>query len=122
MAQGSTVRIHGYREFVKAASKADKDTKKFVRDALKETGEGVRSDAARNLADLSPRSAEGYRVFVRARGVGVEQKLRKVTGKRSDWGVTQMKRALVPALDENEADVIDRMEKAIDKVADRFAS
>ena len=38
--------VTGYRELLQACNRADKDTKKYVTDALAGTGEAVRSDAA----------------------------------------------------------------------------
>ncbi len=69
---------------------------------------------------MSQKSAAGYRVRVRQRGVAVEQSLRKTTGTRSDFGELQMRQALLPALEANEDRVESAMEAAIDTVADHF--
>jgi hypothetical protein len=74
--------VKGYREFLRACAKAEKDTRKEVRAAFREVGDIVRVDAARRLDGLSPKAAAGLRTRVRQRGVSVEQSLRRTTGKR----------------------------------------
>jgi len=118
--RGETLRIKGYREFLRAAAKAEKDTRKEVRAAFREVGEIVRADAAQRFEDKSPKTAGGFRTRVRQRGVSVEQKFRKTTGKRPDWGAIQVNDALVPALTDKEHEVEAAMEDAIDRVADHF--
>jgi hypothetical protein len=120
MPQGTTVRIHGYREFLRACDRAGKETKKYVRGTFREVGEIVRLDASSLLADESARSAAGYRTYVRARGVNVEQSLRKTTGLHPEWGDYQMRHALVPSMAVNEERVVDEFEQAIDRVCDHF--
>lgn len=117
----ATAQVKGYREFLRACARAEKDTKKYVRAAFREVGDIVKVDAASRLGDLSEKSARGLRTRVRQRGIAVEQSLRKTTGKRPDWGKTQMRGVLIPALDEHEQDVDRAMGEALDKIADRFA-
>ncbi len=120
MARSSTVRVKGYRDFQRAIARADKDTKREVRNAFREVGDIVRVDAENRLDDTSPKSAAGLRTRVRQRGVAVEQSLRRTTGKRPDWGKHQMREALVPALEDNTQQVMREFEEALDRVADRF--
>lgn len=120
--RGETLIVSGYKPFLKACAHAEKDTRKFVREAFREVGEVVRVDAARRFAAVSSVSAAGYRVRVRQRGIAVEQSLRKTTGRRPDYGARQMTHALLPALEQNEGRVESEFEHAIDKVADRFSS
>lgn len=89
---------------------------------MRDVGEKVRADSQQKTEDKlsSPKSARGYRVVVRQRGVAVEQSLRKTTGLRGDWGVQQMRHSLIPALQDNEDDTIERMEKAMQEVVDFF--
>jgi hypothetical protein len=54
-----------------------------------------------------------------AKGVVVRQTARKVTGKRGDFGSLQMRLALIPAADENEAEVERRLEAFLDTVIRR---
>lgn len=112
--------VKGYREFMRACAKAPKDTRTEVRAAFRVVGDIVRTDAASRLASLSAKSAAGLRTRVRQTGVSVEQSARKTTGKRPDWGATQMKEALLPAVVSKEHEVVDAMEDAIDTVADHF--
>jgi hypothetical protein len=115
-----TVRVRGLREFIRASDHAGPDAKKEVRAAFREAGEIVRQEAAQRFASIDARSAAGYRVSVRQRGVSVVQSLRKTTGTRPDYGALQMRRALVPALTAKEQQVERAVEKALDRVADHF--
>lgn len=117
-----TIRVHGYREFLQAVAAMPPEIRKDVRGALREAGEQVRKDSAsKTKTELnSTRSAVGYRTFVRARGVSVEQTLRKTTGLRPDWGKSQMRKSLVPALEENEPETLRLMERAAQDIADYF--
>lgn len=112
--------VKGYREFLRACARAEKDTRKEVRAAFREVGDIVRVDAAHRLDELSPKAASGLRTRVRQRGVAVEQSLRRTTGKRPDWGAIQMKDALLPAVESKEGEVVEAMDDAIDRIADRF--
>ena len=113
-----TVRVEGLRDFLRDTAKAEKETKKKVRDRLKEAGDVVREEASRLFAPVSAKTADGYRVRARVSGVHVEQSLRKTTGLRPDYGALQMRRALVPVLIAKEDDVQREMEKAADDLAD----
>ena len=117
---GSAIRVKGYKQCARAARKAGKATNKEVRAAFKEVGEPVRADATSKFNLIDARSAAGYRVAVRQRGIAVEQRLKKTTGKRGDYGSMQMRRALIPALHQNEGKIDKAMDHAIDKVADIF--
>jgi hypothetical protein len=112
--------VHGYREFLHACDHAGKDSKKQVRDTFRKVGETVRADAERIFAAVDAKSAAGYRVRVRQRGIAVEQSLRKTTGKRPDYGAKQMRDALIPAVDRNEGRIQHDFEAAMDRVADHF--
>lgn len=115
-----TLRVRGYREFLRAADRAGRETKKVVRDRLRVVGQSVRDEAQQLFGKYDQRSAAGYRVRVRQRGVFVEQSLRKTTGLRPDYGALQMRRALLPALEDREAEVERDMQKALDDVANHF--
>ena len=117
-----TLEVRGYREFLRATNRAEKQSKKFVKDSFREVGEVVRIPAADDLRDLQPtgKSAAGLRTVVRARGVDVEQSLRKVTGKRPDWGKTQMRKILIPNLESHERDIERKMEEKLEEIADHF--
>lgn len=115
-----TLVVSGYTDLLRAFAQADKNTKKFLRQTFAEVGKVVRTDASWRFDKFSSRSAAGYRVYVRQRGVGVEQSLRKTTGKRPDYGALQMRDALIPALEGKKNTIEHKFEEAIDKVADHF--
>lgn len=94
------------------------EIRKDVREALRTSGERVQRDSALKTTSRlqSPKSAAGYRTYVRERGVSVEQSLRKTTGLRPDWGRSQMRDSLVPALLENEQFTEDDFRRAVDEV------
>jgi hypothetical protein len=117
---GETLRVRGYREFLRAANKAGAESKREVRAAFRKVGEVVRAEAVVRFSSIDARSAAGYRVAVRQRGVAVEQRRRKTTGLRPDYGALQIRRALLPALQRNAAETERQMERAIDRVADHF--
>ena len=71
---------------------------------------------AAERASIGLNLAAGYKVRVRQSGVAVQQSLRKTTGKRPDYGALQMRRALLPALDANEAETMQKVEAALDDV------
>jgi hypothetical protein len=115
-----TVRVRGLREFQRAAARAGKESRTEVRAALREAAEPVRSEAVALFTPVDARSAAGYRVAVRQRGVAVEQRLRKTTGRRPQYGALQMTRALLPALKRHEHTIERRVERALDRIADHF--
>lgn len=118
MAAGYTVKVDGLKEFNRDVRKAEKDTRKVVRDRLREVGGVVRVDAANRLQEYDDRSARGLKVRVRAAGIFVEQSLRRTTGLRPDYGALQMTRALIPAVEATEPQMVREMEKAADELAD----
>lgn len=122
MPQRDTLIVRGYREFLRATDRAEKESKRFVRDNFRQVGEVVRGPAAEDLLGLQPKgtTAAGLRTIVRRTGVTVEQTLRKTTGKRPDWGVTQMRKVLLPELEQHERDIEQQLEKALDRVAEHF--
>jgi hypothetical protein len=114
-----TVRVTGLKETRRALNRVDKDSAKELRKALKDAAEPVRAAAASLFAPVSPRSAAGYRVAVRARGVAVEQRLGRTTGQHPEFGARQMREALLPALLSKEGDVVDGVERALDMLVAR---
>jgi hypothetical protein len=114
-----TIRVKGLREFVRACDHAGRDTKREVRSAFRDVGETVRAEWSRRFATVDARSAAGYRVSVRQRGVSVVQSLRKTTGLHPEYGSLQ-ERYGIGALRHEQHVVEDRLEHAIDRVADNF--
>lgn len=114
------VTVTGYKDLLKGLKTADKETRAAVRATLKTVGEATRASAIHKLSPIDKRSAAGYKTRVRQRGVGVEQSLKRTTGKHPEWGAYQMRHALIPALEDNEAETMRRMEAALDDVAAQF--
>lgn len=114
----ATVNVRGLKELQRDLRKANGEVAKQVRDELRAAAEPVRAQAQTLFSGVDERSASGYRVAVRARGVAVEQKLRRSTGLRPDFGQLQMRRALIPALEAKTADVekglLDMLDRLID--------
>jgi len=118
-AQGS-LRLNGYKEFLRAAAAAGKESKAEVRNALKAAADPVRADATRRFSPINEGSAAGYRVSVRQRGVAVDSSRRKTTGTRPDYGALQMRKALIPAATANRDLLRRQIELALDRIAIHF--
>jgi hypothetical protein len=117
---GEVLKVTGYRELLRACQRAERSSRAEVRRSLKTVGEIVRADAAEDFSQFSAKSAAGFKVRVRQRGVAVEQSLRKTTGKHPEWGALQMTKALLPARARDEAKVEAEFNRALDRVADVF--
>lgn len=116
MAAG-TVRVRGLRELQRDFKRMSKDLSKEVRDGLRKAAEPVREEATQLFERYDAASASGYRVRVRARGVSVEQSRRRTTGQHPEFGALQMRRALLPALERKQDDVV----KGVDEVLGQLA-
>lgn len=115
------VRVKGVRELIRAADAAGGATKKDVRDTIRRVGEGVRSGAQSRFAQYDAKSAARFGVTVRRTGVvAVEQRLRRTTGQRPNFGRLQMTRALEPSLEANEDNLVREMDDALDDVVRIF--
>lgn len=119
-AAGATLQVKDFSLFMATLAHTDRATKRAGREEIRKAGEHVRRDATLRFAGTDPRSAGGYRVKVRQRGVAVEQTLRRTTGARPDFGALQMRRALLPALYGNEAATARELDRAFDRIAARF--
>ena len=105
---------------MRAFQRADREQRLELRHALRDVGAIVQRDAVSRFSPVDARSAAGFKVRVRQKGVAVEQSLRKTTGRRPDYGSLQMRRALLPALASKQGEVEQELEHALDKVADHF--
>lgn len=110
--------MKGLREFQAALRKADRETKRHVRAVWRKTAEPIRNLARAKFSGVDARVASKFRVAVRAAGVSVEQPARKTTGMRPNFGELQMRRALIPALEEKRDDYLDAMDNAAEEIAD----
>lgn len=113
------VHVKGLRETQRAFRQMADDSRKELREGLKKAVDPVRTDAASLFAPINARTAAGFRVAVRARGVSVEQRLKRTTGQHPEYGARQMTEALLPALDRREDRIIDDIEDVLDGLARR---
>lgn len=120
MASAETLRVKGYREFVRATNRAERESRQVVKTAFRAVGEPVRAEAARLLSAFNERSAAGLRVSVTQRGVSVLQSIRKTTGLHPEWGSFQMRFALLPALRREQRRSEVAAENAVDVISDHF--
>src|SRR5436305_13177204 len=117
---GETLAVKGYRDLLRALRTADKESRLALRAELRHVGEATQAGAARRVGAKDPKSAAGYKVRVRQRGVAVEQSLRKTTGVHPEWGAWQMRHALLPSLAADAGEADRRLAAALDLVAARF--
>lgn len=116
MAPQTTLIVSGVPELLRAIAQMPPATKRECRKALRVIGEKVRAEGQSRFTEYNPVSAAGYRVYVRARGISVEQKYNKVDGSRPDYGPLQMDRALIPALEMYGEDTEGALEDALARV------
>lgn len=114
----ATVRVRGLKEFQRALAKTSPgDLRKGLNREIRQAGQVVADDARARFSGISPRSAAGFRP--RTKGYGravVEQRLRRTTGKRGDYGALQMRRALLPALGAKRNEVLRNLEEMLDRL------
>lgn len=120
MATG-TVRVDGLDDLVRAFGKISKDLRREVQRELSDAAKIVATEARAKISGLappgSPRTVGGVRPRVRGSTAFVEQRLGKTTGKRGDWGAIQMRRAFLPSLDEKQDEVVERLDRMLDRLA-----
>jgi hypothetical protein len=109
----SAVRIIGMDDLDKAFKQMRKEVLKELRPTLRKAGEFVRAEWQGQFSRYDARSAAGYKVRVRQRGVAVEQSLPRVTGLRGDYGALQM-RVGSAALKSQEKAVTEQIDQMID--------
>ena len=114
----STVRVKGLKELNRAINKADKDTKKLLKARFAKVGDIIRDEGRSRFSGIDAGSAAGFKTRTMVSGVKVQQSRRKTTGRRGDYGSLQMRRALEPALEAKQPQVLDELEKALEDVAD----
>lgn len=119
-----TARLSGYTELLVALRALPRAQQAALRAEFRAVGKLV-ADAARakftggvaRSASVQ-RTADGFTPVVRLRGVEVDQKLRKTTGLRPDWGKTQMRKGLVPGLEESTDAIVAGIDGAMDAAAE----
>lgn len=120
MAQKGTLAVKGYKDVIKGLTVADRETRLGTRAIFRQVGDRVKTAATTLFTPEDARSAAGYRTRVRQRGIAVEQSLRKTSGLHPEFGALQMRKALVPAVEENEDNLNRDLEAALDQVAAKF--
>lgn len=110
--------MKGLKELNRAINRADKESRKLMKERFKQVGEIVASDGRSRFSRIDSGSAAGFKAKALTKGVKVEQSRRKVTGKRGDYGALQMRTALVPALQAKQVDVVEELNRALEDVAD----
>ncbi len=113
------VRIKGLREVDKAFRDMDKDAAKDLRKSLVEAARPVAETAQGLLSRYRGASVRTIRPRAVARGAFVTQGAKKTTGLRGDFGVLQMRQVMEPALEQNEAKVMEGAERAMDALSRR---
>lgn len=106
--------VRGEKELDRSFRQLRRDVLKELRPALRRAAEPIRQEAASLFSGYDPGSAGGYAVRVRMRGVAVEQRIKRTTGLRPDFGSLQMTRALIPALNDHQESVRDEVSRMID--------
>jgi hypothetical protein len=114
-----TVRVKGLRDLQRDLRKVSKGLSKELREGLLTAGRIVERDASGRLMPINASSASGLRTYARTRGVSVEQSRRRTTGQHPEFGALQMRRALLPALESKENEVVSRVEDVLDGLFDR---
>ena len=112
-----TVRIQGINDLVRSFGRIDKNLRKEVQKELSKAAEIVRDDARARFRGVDARSAMGFRARVRTGQSYVEQRYGRTTGQHPEFGVLQMRRALLPALWSNRGKVEKSLENMLDKLA-----
>jgi hypothetical protein len=113
-----TIRIIGLNELDSSFRDLRREVLRQLRPKLREAGEIVRAEGQTLFSRIDARSAAGYKVRVRQRGVAVEQTIPRVTGLRPDYGALQMNIALEPALASKEGEVRDLVDGMVNSAID----
>ena len=111
--------VKDFSAYQKSWKEMEKAEAREERARMKGLGEIVRADAATMFAPVSSRSAGGYRVRVRAKGVAVAQSLKRTTGFHPQFGSLQMKQALMPAMARNQDEVEKQFTQMLDEIGRR---
>ena len=108
--------MQGVREVNAAFRKIDKKLANEFGNDLKKAAAPV-VDAAKQKEKWQGASIGTIRAKRSGPRVYVEQSARKKDGKHGNYGSLQMREALIPALDENTAEVFNEVEKVLNRYA-----
>lgn len=112
MAAG-TVRIKGYREAMRALESIKRGAGKALLGGLMEAAEPVRKDWVSRLERYPGASTSTIGPKALTKGIVVQQRKRKVTGQRADFGSLQMRHGF-DALESKQDETLKLAEKAMD--------
>jgi hypothetical protein len=112
-----TVRVYGLRELNAKLSEYDALLRTQLGDDLKEAAQPVAEDTKDKVSRYQGVSLSTIRTRRRGLRIWVEQGARKVTGLRGDFGALQMRKGLIPALEENRDDILIATERALGEFA-----
>jgi hypothetical protein len=116
------VKITGLRELDRAFKTISKDLQQGLRAEMKDAAEPVRL-RAEQLAESRIRNATGpwtrMKSGVTTRGAYIAPSARRRGGSpRPNYGGLLMSRAMVPAAEQKRDEVVDRLERWIDRITD----
>ncbi len=115
------VKLIGLRQLHKKLKDYDDGLKRELEVKLRDAGDIVATGAQQRFSAIDVRSAAGFRSRVKGFGrVVVEQRRRKTTGLRGDYGTLQMERALLPSRADNHQRVVDSMENMLQTLGRSF--
>lgn len=121
-AVGVVVSKKDIADLLRRTDAAGGNIKKYTRQALREAAEPIRANAAARFARYDFESAATFGVSVRKTGtITVEQRRRRTTRKHPEFGVLQMRRALIPALRDNQEEVLASVNHAVDLMIREWA-
>lgn len=111
------VEIHGLRQLHSALKRYNLELKLELEKELRDAGEIVTASARDLFSSVDARSAAGFRPRLRGFGrVVVEQRRKRTTGLRGDFGSLQMRKALLPAVADNRGRIMDHVEGMLDRL------
>ena len=111
---GPVIRVKGYRECARALNVVNRDAKKVLFAGLRSAAEPIAVDTRGRLSKYQGISLGTIKPAARIKGVAIVQRAKKVTGLRPDFGALQMRKGLIPAVQEAEPDIYDRVEAAFE--------
>ena len=118
-ASGATLHVKDYRKFMSRCRTPTRHAR-VARAEIRHAGDQVKTDAAAAVRQYDPRSAAGYRIVVRQRGVAVEQSIRKTTGNGPTSGRCRCGGRWCPHWTRTRTRPARRSRQALDTIATRF--
>ena len=111
--------MHGLDEVVRDFRKIDRSLARELQGELKKAAEPVKEEAEQRLTRFSAKTQRSVRIRASGASVRVEHTARKTTGTRPDHG-QRVQTRYEEALTAREREVIRRLEKFVDGLADGF--